>query len=90
MPIPREYAAPVGPQSIQNRPNSVLPSSEVFGFPVAVNQYNAFSEQSAVESNSQVQGVETLVNPRTTRLQRFQAARQAAARGSQQNEGILD
>ena len=90
MPIPRGYAAPVGPQPTQNRPSSVLPSSEVFGFPVAVNQYSAFSEQSAVESNSQVQGVETLVNPRTTRLQRFQAARQAAARGSQQNEGILD
>ena len=92
MPLPHGYAAPVGPQSTQNRPSSVLPSSEVFGFPVAVNQYSAFNEQPAVESNSQVQGIETetLVNPRTTRLQRFQAARQAATRGSQQNEGILN
>ena len=84
------YAVPVGPQSTRRRPSSELQCNSVFGFPVAENQYSIFNAQSAVESSGQVQGEDTLDNPRTTRLRRFQAAREAAVDGRQPVGGILD
>ena len=90
MPIPRRNAAPVDSQSSQNRPSSVLSTSEVYGFPTAVNQYNVLSEEQAALSSGQVQGYTSLVNPRTTRLHRLRAAQEAAARGDSTTEDILN
>ena len=90
MSSPRRNAAPVDSQSSQNRPSSVVPTSEVFEFPIAVNQYNVLSEEQAALSSGQVQGYTSLVNPRTTRLHRLRAAQEAAARGDSTTEDILN
>ena len=90
MSSPHRNTAPVDSHSSQNRPSSVVPTSEVFGFPIAVNQYNVLSEEQAALSSGQVQGYTSLVNPRTTRLHRLRAAQEAAARGDSTTEDILN
>ena len=72
-----------------NRHSDEIPCSEVFGFQVAANRYTVLSE-SAVQSSGRVQGYSSLVNPRTTPLQRLQAAQEEAARGNSTSGGILE
>ena len=72
-----------------NRHSDEIPYSEVSGFPVAANQYAVLSE-SAAQSSGRVQDYSSLVNPRTTRLQRLQAAQEEAARGNSTSGGILE
>ena len=90
MSSPHRNAAPMNSQSSQNRPSSVVPTSEVFGFPIAVNQYKVLSEEQAALSSGQVQGYTSLVNPRTTRLHQLRATQEAAARGDSTTEDILN
>ena len=72
-----------------HRHSDEVPCREVFGFQVAANQYAVLSE-SAAQSSGRVQGYSSLVNPRTTRLQRLQAAQEEAARGNSTSGGILE
>ena len=67
--------APQGPQSFSCRPSGGNLPSEVFGFPVAVNQFNALQTIKPAESQSQLQREEGLVDPRTTRHLRIAAQR---------------
>ena len=56
------------------RPSGEIPASAVFGFPVSENQFNVLQSTEPVVSTNQVQGEERLIDPRSTRLSRQQAA----------------
>ena len=73
----------VGPQKISSSVNTE------FGFLVSTNQFNVLQESEPATSTSQVQGEDSLVNPRTTRLQRLQATRRAKDQGYLLNEGVF-
>ena len=55
-----------------------IPSNKdmLFGFPVSNNQFGALEESEIIVSQNRVQGEDSLVNPRTMRIQRLQAAKQ--------------
>ena len=74
-----ENTAQVQPSSSTRHPKDQIPSSvpTVMGFPVSVNQFNVLSESKFAESQSQVQEEASLMNPRSTRLQRLLAAKRA-------------
>ena len=55
--------------------SSTVPT--VMGFPISVNQFNVLSKSEFAESQSQVQEEASLINPRSTRLQRLLAANRA-------------
>ena len=82
-----------GQQSLSTRhPKDQIPSSvpTVMGFPVSANQLNVLSESDLAESQSQVQEEATLINPRSTRLQRLLAAKIAEDQGIMLNEGTFE
>ena len=66
------------PQSFNHRPSGGNPASEMFGFPVAANQFTVLQ---FAEFQSQVQREEGLVDPRSTRHLRL-AAQEAGNRGT--------
>ena len=63
------------PQQPTERPNTEIPSRSVFGFPVSENQFQTLQDSTLAVSQSLVQNEDKLVDPRTTRLSRQQAAR---------------
>ena len=65
------------PQSSHRRPSGEIPASAVFGFPVSENQFNILQYTEPAVSQSRVQREDGLIDPRTTRLSRLQAARRA-------------
>ena len=70
--------APQGPQSFRSRPSGGNLPSEVFGFPIAENQFNALQTVKPAESQRQLQREEGLVDPRTMRYLRIAAQRTEA------------
>ena len=78
-------AAQKGSQLCNHRPSGGNLASEVFGFPVATNQFRVLSP---TESQSQLQREEGLVDPRSTRLSRLVAQR-AEAQGTMGDGEIL-
>ena len=62
--------------------------SAVFGFPIS-NQFNVIQQSVPTMSTSQVQGKDSLVNRRTTRLQRLEVVRRAADQEYLMNEGVF-
>ena len=68
------------PHSVNQRPSGGTLASEVFGFPIAENQFNALQILQPAKSQRQLQREEGLVDPRTTRHLRV-AAKRAEAQG---------
>ena len=84
--------APRRPQQPTQPLKTEIPSSSVYGFPISINQFQSLEDSKFAESTSQLQSEDRLVNPRTTRLARQQAARRDAEQGTfgnLSNEGIL-
>ena len=80
------------PSSSTRHPKDQIPSSvpTVMGFPISVNQFNVPSKSEFAESQSQVQEEASLINPRSTRLQRLLAAKRAGDQGILLNEGTFE
>ena len=82
---------------VRGQPNSstYYPSDEIpsvgpteVGFPVSVNQFNVLSKLESLVSQSHVQEEVSLINPRSKRLQRLQAARRSEDQGTPLKEGV--
>ena len=54
----------------------------MYGFPVSVNQYQLLEDSRSAESTSSRQVQDRLIDPRTTRLARLQAARREPEQGT--------
>ena len=80
------------PGSSTRHPKDQIPSSvpTVMGFLVSMNQFNVLAESEFAESQSQVQEEASLINPRSTRLQRLLAAKRAEDQGILLNEGTFE
>ena len=80
------------PSSSTRHPKDQIPSSvpTVMGFPISVNQFNVLSKSEFAESQSQVQEEASLMNLRSTRLQRLLAANKAEYKGILLNEGTFE
>ena len=85
-----ETTAQRRPNPSTRRPKEEIPSNAVFGFPVSTNQFNVLQDSESAVSTSQVQGEDSLVKPRSTRLQRLQAAKRAEEQGTLLSEGIFE
>ena len=68
------------PHPVNRRPSGGTLANEMFGFPIAENQFNALQIVQPAESQTQLQREEGLVDPRTTRRLR-EAAKRAEAQG---------
>ena len=75
-----DFMAQQSPQSVNRRFSGDTSVSEVFGFPIAANQFSTLQSIQSAESQSQLQREEGLVDPRTTRHLR-EAAKRAEAQG---------
>ena len=82
--------APKRPTQPTHNPSSAIPSSSVFGFPVSVNQYQLLQDSRSAVSQSSRQNEDKLIDPRSTRLSRQQAARGTEEQGTLYTEGILN
>ena len=85
--------APKGNRQPSQYPRAQIPSNEVYGFPVSSNQYQLLEDSRSAESTSSKQVQDRLVDPRTTRLERLQAAKRDAGQGTYRNllaEGIFE
>ena len=71
-------------------PSEENPASAVFGFLVSENQFNVLHHSEFAVPQSQVQREEGLIDPRSTRLSRLQAARRADDQGTMANGGIFN
>ena len=73
-------------------PRIEIPLRSVFGFPVSENQFQFLQESTIAVSQSSVQIEDRLIDPRSTRLSRLQAARRFEDQETLENvssEGIL-
>ena len=80
------------PKQPTQPPKTQIPSNAVYGFPVSVNQFQLLQDSKLTVSTNSSQIQDRLVDPRTTRLARQQAARRDAEQGTFRNlfsEGIL-
>ena len=85
--------APKGSKQPPQVPRTQIPSNEVNGFPVSVNQYQILEDSRSAESTSSRQVQDSLTDPRTTRLARQRAARDKTEQGTLQtmtSEGICE
>ena len=73
----KETTAQRRPNPSTRRPKEEIPSNAMFGFLVSTNQFNVLQDSESAMSTNQVQGEDSLVNPRSTRLQRLQAVGRA-------------
>ena len=64
-------------------------SSLVFGFPMSENQFQFLQRSELAESQSQVQGEDRLIDPRSTKLMKLKAARRTEDQETLGNEGVL-
>ena len=80
------------PRSSTRHPKDQITSSvlTVMGFPILVNQFNGLSESEFAESQSQVQEEASMINRRSTRLQRLVATKRAEDQGLLLNEGTFE
>ena len=81
------------PQQPTERPNTEIPSRSVYGFPVSYNQFQSLQDSQSTVSTSSSQIQDRLIDPRTTRLARLQAAKGIDEQGTVGNlfsEGIFD
>ena len=85
-----EREAPRGPKQPTQLPSTEISSSSVFGFPIAVNQFQLLQESKPAVSQKSEQNEEQLLDPRRTRLLRQPAARETEERGTLYDEGIID
>ena len=82
-------AAQGTPNKPTGRPSTEIPSSPVFGFPVSENQFQFLQESVLAVSQSQVEREDRLIDPRSTRLSRLQAARRIEDQETLGNEGVF-
>ena len=85
--------APNGSKQPSQFPRVQIPSNEVYGFPVSVNQYQMLQDSRSAESTSSRQVQDRLTDPRTTRLARQRAAKRDAEQGTLgnlSNDGIFE
>ena len=75
-----DFMAQQSPQSMNRRFSGDTSVSEVFGFPIAANQFSTLPSIQSVEIQCQLQREEGLVDPKTTRHLR-EAAKRAEAQG---------
>ena len=73
--------APKGSKQPSQFPRVQIPSNEVCGFPISVNQYQILQDSKSAESTSSRQLQDRLIDPRTTRLARQRAARDISEQG---------
>ena len=85
-----DTAAQRRPQTPNRRPNEGNPASAVFGFPVSEKQFRLLQNSKTAESTSQVQREEGLIDPRSTRLSRLQAATRTDDQGTLSHGGIFN
>ena len=80
------------PRSSTHHPKDQIPSNvpTLMGFPISMNQFNVLSKSEFAESQSQVQEEASLINPRSTRLQRLLAVKRAEDKGILLNEGTFE
>ena len=78
------------PQPSHRCPSEEIPASAVFGFPVSENQFNVLQYTELAVSQSRVQREDGLIDPRTTRLSRLQAARRADDQETLLDGGIFN
>ena len=71
-------------------PSSGIPSSSVFGFPVAANQFQLLQDSKSAVSQRSEQSENRSIDPRSTRLSRQQAARGTDEQGTLYIEGIFN
>ena len=83
-------AAQRRPNPSNRRPSEGNPASAVFGFPVSENQFRLLQNSKTAESTSQVQREEGLMDPRSTRLSRLQAATRTDDQGTLSHGGIFN
>ena len=88
---------PVSGNSVQRRPqpshqrlSGGIPINIVFGFLVSADQFRTLQESTPAVSQSSVQNEDRLIDPRSTRLSRLQAARRADDQETSRNEGIFN
>ena len=60
------------------------------GFPISLNQFNVLQDSEYAMSQSQVQEEDRLIDPKSTRQQRFQASRRAEEQGILLSDGVLN
>ena len=82
--------APKGSKQPSQFPRVQIPSNEVNGFPVSVNQFQILEDSRSAESTSSRQVQDSLADPRTTRLVQQRAAKREAGQGIATTEGIFD
>ena len=81
-------AAQRRPNPSTRRPSEEVPASAVFDFPVSENQFRLLQSIEPTMSTSRVQREERLIDPRSTRLSRLQAANITDDQGTLSNGGI--
>ena len=86
MDFPHDSMTQNSPQAVNRRFSGNTSVSEVFGFPVAANQFSILQSSQPAETQCQEQEDVGLVDPRTTRHLRI-AAQRADDRGSQADVG---
>ena len=84
-----ENVAPRRPQQPTQRPQTEIPSSSVFGFPMSENKFQFLQESTSAVSQSSIQIEDKLIDPRSTRLSRSQAARRFEDQETFAKEGIF-
>ena len=70
-------------------PSSEISSSSVYGFPVAVNQFQLLQDSKPAVSQKSEQSEDRPIGPRRTRLLRLQTARETEEQGTSTTEGIF-
>ena len=83
--------APKGSKQPSQFPRKKIPSNEVYGFPVSVNEYQMLQDSRSAKSTTSRQVQDRLTDPRNTRLASQRAAKRETGQGTLENlynEGI--